>query len=61
MRAFVLSTFALAAVRASSASDGFVLELLTDPSAVCLAGTPAGFYRRPGTSSTWLIEMEGGG
>ena len=44
--------------------DGFRLNLLTDPSAVCLDGSPGGFYLREGvgaSASTWLIEMEGGG
>ena len=44
--------------------DGFHLTLLTDPSAVCLDGSPSGFYFRGGVgagASTWLLEMEGGG
>ena len=59
-RAFLLS-LAAAAVHGD---DGFVLSLLQDPLAVCLDGSPGGFYLRPGLgpgASTWLIEMEGGG
>ena len=44
--------------------DGFSLHLLADPKALCLDGSPGGFYFRPGVAqgaSTWLLEMEGGG
>jgi hypothetical protein len=47
-----------------ASADGFSLELLADASALCLDGSPGGFYRRPGVgagASTWVIEMEGGG
>ena len=45
-------------------ADGFSLTLLDDPNALCLDGSPGGFYRRPGVgdgAAVWLIEMEGGG
>ena len=41
--------------------DGFNLELLEDPQAVCLDGTQGGYYLREGSPDIWLIEMEGGG
>jgi hypothetical protein len=37
------------------------LEMLSE-GAVCLDGTPAGFYHRPGSLSTsWIIHFQGGG
>ena len=50
-----------AAPPCDAADDGFVLQLLTNASAVCLDGSPGGFYHRPGSPDSWLIEMEGGG
>lgn len=52
-----------AAVRLTpSASDGFVLHLFNNNTgAVCLDGTPAGYYERPGLVDSWMIELEGGG
>mgnify|MGYP002630570394 CR=1 FL=1 len=40
------------------------LTLLTDPGAVCLDGSPGGFYYAPArqpTLSSWVIELQGGG
>jgi len=52
---------AVVAVRARPAgakagvSDGFVLQMLTSaPDAVCLDGSPSGFYLRNGTVSSWV-------
>ena len=42
-------------------NDEFALSLFTDPMAVCLDGSRAGFYKRPGTNESWVIELEGGG
>jgi len=40
-----------------SQDDGFNLHKFdTDSPAVCIDGTPAGFYFRQGTSSVWIIE-----
>ena len=51
-----------AALPGPAASDGFALHLFsTDTGAVCLDGTPAGYYERPGLSDSWMIELEGGG
>lgn len=44
--------------------DGFGLHLLTDPRAVCLDGSPGGFYLRPGRgddANNFIVENEGGG
>jgi len=45
--------------------DGFELQMLAPESgALCLDGTPGGFYFRPGDgdgSSSWLVHFEGGG
>jgi hypothetical protein len=41
-------------------SDGFNLMLLNSTGAVCLDGTPGGFYYRPGAgngTNKWLIEL----
>jgi hypothetical protein len=47
---------------AEPSSDGFKLRLLTeDPLAVCLDGSPSGFYLRKGTVQSWVVELEGGG
>jgi hypothetical protein len=45
-----------------STDDGFILHLF-DPSskALCLDGTPGGYYQRPGNLDQWMIELEGGG
>jgi len=65
-----LSPASAALAPAASADDGFALTLLSAPGAVCLDGTRAGFYLRPGSPSsfgpaygadTWIIELEGGG
>ena len=59
-----VSLLALATRAAASGDDGFVLQLLADPAALCLDGSAGGFYFRPGqgaASSTWVIELEGGG
>jgi hypothetical protein len=68
MRRLALALAACATAAAggesSGGDDGFVLELLTDAAALCLDGTAGGFYFRPGqgaASSTWVIELEGGG
>ena len=65
----LLLSVALAALSAAprDAADGFTLSLLAGQSALCLDGSPGGFYYRPGLgegpygSSTWIIELEGGG
>eukprot|EP00666_Eupelagonemidae_sp_cell4sb_P001038 gene1038-6767_t len=48
----------------AAAADGFKLQLL-DPStgALCLDGTPGGYYSRPGTTEpkSWVVHFEGGG
>ena len=52
------------ATRAAASGDGFVLQMLADPAALCLDGSAGGFYFRPGqgaASSTWVVELEGGG
>jgi hypothetical protein len=49
------------AARLAVADDGFVLKLLANQSAVCLDGSPGGYYLRAGSADSWLIEMEGGG
>jgi O-palmitoleoyl-L-serine hydrolase len=60
-----LAASAPAALAAMDPGDGFNLTLFPPSSpAVCLDGTPAGIYYRPGVgagASTWIIEMEGGG
>jgi hypothetical protein len=45
---------------AAAQSDGFNLMLLNSTGAVCLDGTPGGFYYRPGAGNgthKWLIEL----
>jgi hypothetical protein len=43
-------------------SDGFVLHMLdAGTGALCLDGSPGGFYLRNGTQTSWMIELEGGG
>jgi len=37
------------------------LQYLTDPNAICNDGTPAAFYFRSGTSTKWILYLEGGG
>lgn len=43
--------------------DGFMLRMLSaDSGALCLDGSPGGYYSRPGSdASTFIIELEGGG
>ena len=38
---------------AALADDGFALTLLKEPGAVCLDGSPGGFYLRPGVASSF--------
>jgi hypothetical protein len=38
----------------------YLIKFDTDSSAVCLDGTPGGYYYRKGTDNVWLIEAEGG-
>ena len=44
-----------------SIQNGFNLHLLNDSYAVCLDGTPGGFYYSQGDPSLYIIELEGGG
>jgi hypothetical protein len=68
--AALLAPLAAVAHAAMDPGDGFNLVLFdvnaSSPNApVCLDGTPAGYYFRPGVgaqgSSTYIIELEGGG
>ena len=44
-------------LRSTSTDDGFKLHKFdADSPAVCIDGTPGGFYFRQGTSSVWIIE-----
>jgi hypothetical protein len=56
---------AMAPFRGADAADGFVLKLFpAGTSALCLDGSVAGYYVRPGRgagASTFLLEQEGGG
>ena len=54
--------FATCFISNSKGDDGFnLIKFDTDSSAVCLDGTPGGYYYRKGTDNVWLIEAEGGG
>lgn len=69
VRSASLAALAAASVAhaAMDPGDGFVLRLFADTAttgAVCLDGSPAGYYIRPSSNpgnSTFLIELEGGG
>ena len=37
------------------------LYLLSEPDAVCLDGSPAGYYYAPGSRGQWLLYLQGGG
>jgi len=54
-----------ASAACSAGDDGFSLKLFPkDSAAVCLDGSPAGYYIRPGVgpgASVFLVELEGGG
>lgn len=46
----------------SMSDDGFTLHLFDPKSgALCLDGSPGGYYSRPGDPKRWMIELEGGG
>ena len=45
-------------------ADDWTLVRLADPSALCLDGSPAAFYIRPGSKQNadkWITHLEGGG
>lgn len=48
-----------------SALGGDVLSLLSletvDPQAKCTDGSPAAYYFKPGNTSTWIVDFQGGG
>ena len=46
------------AAPAPAAAADFTLKLLTNASAVCLDGSPGGYYLRTGSAGSWVIEME---
>ena len=46
-----LALVLLFVVGASAQDDGFVLSLLKDEAAVCLDGSPGGYYFRPGSGT----------
>ena len=52
---------ALSAAAAPTAADAATLVHLSNQSAVCLDGTPAGYYFSQGDSKTFVFFLEGGG
>lgn len=63
--AAIMTVSLLSSIPMVRAQDGFNLRLFdTGTQALCLDGTRAGYYIRPGSgamASTWIIELEGGG
>jgi len=57
-----LSRAALPAYDEASADGPYTLELLDPASgALCLDGSPGGFYHRAASPDVWVLEQEGGG
>lgn len=62
LKGLLVAVVAVSGAARPLASDGFVLHLFDNATgALCLDGTPGGYYQRPGLSESWMIELEGGG
>jgi hypothetical protein len=64
LAAVTILLIAVAVHAAHQPSDDWSLVRVTDPSALCLDGSPAAFYIRPGAKQNagkWIVHLEGGG